>query len=153
MVYQWKVKGLFKANATKCKAELDKIGGKMSNKDIVDFAMANKNSELSKCFVWDIEKAAMRDWLNTAGEIRRSIVIPPLVETEDVEPIRAFEQDKSGAYRDISEAINDNSFKQDILSGIRREIDQMERKAITCKRFFKSPGDFIKAMKAARKAI
>jgi hypothetical protein len=149
MVYCWKLDGIYKADASKCKAEIDSLSD-ASNENIVKLAR-NRRTELHKCFEWNVEKAAMRDWLTTAGEIRRSIII---VSVEDVDIfVRAYERDDSGRYRNVSEALNDESFKQTIVEGVKRDIEILENKAMSCQRFFDNPKEFMKAMETAKRSI
>lgn len=54
---EWKIKGLYKANAEKVYSEIKELGESFSPADVVE-AAKDKNSELHKCFTWDDTVAA-----------------------------------------------------------------------------------------------
>jgi hypothetical protein len=155
MVYQWKKGSCFKANADKCKAEIDSLPEKIP-KNIVNLAR-NRKTELHKCFDWDDTKAAEKWRLNQARILFCSferIEIDPANKQEYFVKVYEKESKKIGApYREVTEAINDEVFRQVIINRIKGEIGCLEREAISYRRFFTSPDLFEKAMKSAKKAI
>lgn len=76
---------------TKVKAELEIIrkrhGGKLSPKDVVEFAR-NKKTALHKCFCWDDSKAAEQYRIEQARRIIQAEVT--LLPSDNVTPIRAY---------------------------------------------------------------
>jgi len=153
MTYKWKVKGVFKANAGKCKKEIDSLSEK-TRENVVKFAR-NRNTELFKCFEWDNKKAAEKYRLEQAGVILRSIIFVTVIEDVEV-PVRAFERgnnESNSAYRNVTESLNDDSFKQVIINRVKRGIDEIESVAINYQRFFNNPKEFKKAINAAKRAI
>jgi tRNA A37 N6-isopentenylltransferase MiaA len=155
MVYQWKKGSCFKANANKCKVEIDTLVNKTA-KNIVNLAR-NRKTELHKCFEWDDTKAAEKWRLNQAQRICCSfevIEIDPVTKKEYF--VKVFEKDsnKHGApYREVTEALNDEVFKKVIVNRVKNEIDALEREAVSYQKYFTNPTGFKKAMKTARKAV
>jgi len=64
MVYRWREGICFKADANKCKAEIDMLP-KKTKENVVRFA-SNSKTELHKCFEWDDTKAAAKYRLEQA---------------------------------------------------------------------------------------
>ena len=153
MVYSWKTGCCFKANADKCKAEIDTLSIK-TRENVVGFAR-NRKTELHKCFEWDDTKAAEKYRLDQAGEVLRSIVFVSVVHDEEIS-VRAYERESmenKSAYRDVAESLTDESFKQVIINRVKRDIDSMENVALSYQHFFDNPKEFKKAMQIAKKAI
>ena len=72
MQAEWKIKGIYKADAQKV---ADEIGeGKVTPQEVLEKAR-DKNSELHKCFEWDDGIAAEKYRLSQAGGILRTLVI------------------------------------------------------------------------------
>ena len=72
---KWKVKGIFKADANKCYAEM------LDLENITPQAVLEKakdeNSELHKCFEWDNDVAAEKYRTIQAGNVIRMLYIEP----------------------------------------------------------------------------
>jgi len=155
MVYQWKKGSCFKANADKCKAEIDSIPYKLPI-NIVNFARDGK-TELHKCFEWNDTKAAEKWRLNQAQRICGSIErIEFDTATKQEYFVKVFEKEsnKHGApYRNVVEAFNDQEFKAVIINRVRNEIEALERETDSYQRFFANPARLKKAMKSAKRAI
>ena len=77
---EWKIKGLFKANAQDVYDEITSIGKEVTPEQIVEKA-SDKNTALHECFEWDNKKAAHKYRLGQAQMIVRNIV--EKVEYED----------------------------------------------------------------------
>lgn len=69
--YSWKVTG-FSANAQKVGEELEDII-EITNKNVLDYAKNNIDSELHKCFEWDDTVAGEKYRLSQANKIISSI--------------------------------------------------------------------------------
>lgn len=69
--YSWKSVG-FNANAQKVGEELERIN-EITNKNVLEYAKDNINSELHKCFEWDDEIASEKYRLIQATKIISSI--------------------------------------------------------------------------------
>ena len=153
MIYKWKDGSCFKADAEKCKAEIDLIAVK-NRENVVAFAQ-NRRTELHKCFEWNDTKAAEKFRLDQAGEVLRSIVFVSVIQNEEV-AIRAYERESTenkSAYRDVLESLSDEIFKQAIINRVKRDIESIENVANSYQRFFNSPKGIKKAMKLAISSI
>ena len=153
MVYKWKDGVCFKADAGKCKAEIDTLQEK--TRDNVVSLAHNRKTELHKCFEWNDVKAAEKHRLDQAGEVLRSIVFVSVIQDEEVS-IRAYERESAenkSAYRDVMESINDESFRQIIINRVKRDIESMKNVANSYQRFFSNPKGFKKAMQIAEQSI
>lgn len=71
---EWKIKGLYKADAETIYNEIMSIGDTVKPSDIVEFAR-NENTALHNLFTWDDSIAAERYREHEAGRIIRNIVI------------------------------------------------------------------------------
>lgn len=50
---KWRVKGIYKADATKCAMEINDIGEEATAEQVLDKARSS-DTELHKCFDWDV---------------------------------------------------------------------------------------------------
>ena len=86
MQAEWKIKGIYKADAQKV---ADEIGdGKVTPQEVLEKAR-DENSELHKCFEWDDSIAAEKYRLQQARQIIINLVYAP--KTEEVQPVRCFQ--------------------------------------------------------------
>lgn len=79
---EWKIKGLYKANAQTIYNEIMSIGETVKPSEVVEFAR-DENTELHNLFTWDDSVAAERYREHEAGCILRNIVIVNKDKTED----------------------------------------------------------------------
>lgn len=79
---EWKIKGLYKANAETIYNEIMSIGETVKPSEVVEFAR-DENTELHNLFTWDDSVAAERYREHEAGCILRNIVIVNKDKTED----------------------------------------------------------------------
>lgn len=86
MVVQWKINGIFKADAEKVYRE---IGSENVTPEEVVEKAKNKKSELHKCFEWDDKVAADQYRLEQAKKIIRFLVTVP--DKEDEAPRRVLQ--------------------------------------------------------------
>lgn len=84
---EWKVKGLFKADAEKCYNEIQEIGDNYSAEDVVEKAK-DESTELHKCFEWDDAEASRKYRIIQARHICGNLVLT-VVESEK-EPPKQF---------------------------------------------------------------
>ena len=84
MVVEWKVKGIFKADAETVYSEITALGDTFTPGMIVE-AAKDENSELHKCFTWD-DTIAAENWRNHQA---RMLVAQLVVraETQDNETV------------------------------------------------------------------
>ena len=86
MKAEWKIKGIYKADAQKV---ADEIGeGKVTPQEVLEKAR-DENSELHKCFEWDDSIAAEKYRLQQARQIIINLVYAP--KTKEEEPVRCFQ--------------------------------------------------------------
>lgn len=81
---EWKVKGLYKADAEAVYSEITALGDSFSPEQIVE-AAKDENSELHKCFTWD-DTVAAENWRKHQARV----LVAQLVvrtETSDNEPV------------------------------------------------------------------
>lgn len=79
---EWKIKGLYKANAETIYNEIMSIGETVRPSDVVELAR-DENTALHSLFTWDDSVAAERYREHEAGCILRNIVIVNKDKTED----------------------------------------------------------------------
>lgn len=98
---EWKVKGLYKADAEKVYSEIKDLGESFSPQDIVN-AATDESSELHKCFTWDDTDAAAKWRKQEARMLVANIVVK--VETSDNEKvnIRVIESTNRNEYKPTS---------------------------------------------------
>lgn len=83
----WKIKGIFKADADKVYAEICTLD-EITPKAILEKAK-NKKSELHKCITWDKDEAALKWQLREARQVIQLLVVSP--REEEAQPIRIFQ--------------------------------------------------------------
>ena len=71
---EWKIKGIYKANAQAVYDEINSIGAEYTPADIVEKAK-DEATELHKCFEWDDRIAANKYRIAQAGNIVRCLVV------------------------------------------------------------------------------
>lgn len=98
---EWKVKGLYKADAEKVYSEIKDLGESFSPQDIVN-AATDESSELHKCFTWSDTEAAAKWRKQEARILVANIVVK--VETSDNEKvnIRVIESTNRNEYKPTS---------------------------------------------------
>ena len=85
MQVEWKIKGIYKADANKVAGEIGP--GKITPEEVLEIAR-NKDSELHKCFEWDDGVAAEKYRLTQARGILLNLYYVP--QKKDSEPVRKF---------------------------------------------------------------
>lgn len=140
--------GFNKAFSAKARAELEKIsaahGGPLTPAQVLEWAAANKRSELHKMFEWDDSAAAEAHRLEQAGRILRvyvKYIVHPRkttqinVRTEARTPVRGFvslscERLPSGntVYRPLEQVMSDPELRAIAVADVLRELLAMKRK-------------------------
>ena len=117
MTAQWRIDGIYKADAQKV---ADEIGeGKVTPQEVLEKAI-DENSELHKCFEWNDSIAAEKYRLQQAGNVLRMLVEQPplrifhITEERNVyQPTKMFLKNEDEYQSLLKRAINElNSFKQ-----------------------------------------
>lgn len=89
MTYKWKAFN-FKGDANKVGKELEGIEqtSELTNVSVLEYAKANKDSELNKCFEWDNTIAGEKYRLRQANDILNNISV--VIKEEPQEITKAF---------------------------------------------------------------
>ena len=116
---------LFKADASKVYAELEKIAEK-TPQNIVDYAQKHPRSELHKCFTWDDTKAA-NEWRKY--EARQVVRLLVFKDDEKDEPtkIRVL-QKASTAYEPVKQIIRDEDEYKKLLERAKAELQSFKER-------------------------
>ena len=90
MAIEWKVKGIYKANAQAVYDEIQQIGDTYTPEQIVEKA-TDESTELHKCFEWDDSAAAHKYRLSQAqGIVRCLVLVNEKVENKELPKVRAI---------------------------------------------------------------
>jgi hypothetical protein len=90
MAIEWKVKGIYKANAQAVYDEIQQIGDTYTPEQIVEKA-TDESTELHKCFEWDDSAAAHKYRLSQAqGIVRCLVLVNEKVEDKELPKVRAI---------------------------------------------------------------
>lgn len=87
MEVEWKINGIFKANAQKVYEEIG--DRKVTPEEVLEQARSDENSELHKCFEWNDSIAAEKYRLTQARQIIQLLVIKP--EKKEEPQVRVFQ--------------------------------------------------------------
>lgn len=104
---QWKIEGIFRADAERCWEEIQMLGDGVTPEKVVEIA-ASEDSELHKCFEWDDTQAARKYRLDQARQVIRNIVYVP--EKPQQAPVRVLSiSSERTVYRPTIELVRDPS--------------------------------------------
>lgn len=118
MAVVWSMK-LFKADAGKVYEELETIKDR-TPQNIVDYAEANPESELYKCFTWDDRKAA-NEWRKyEARQVVRLLVFED-EETNEPTRIRVMQR-ASETYEPVKKIVRDENEYKKLLNRAYAEL-------------------------------
>lgn len=128
---EWKIKGLYKANAEKVYSEIKELGESFSPADVVE-AAKDKNSELHKCFTWDDTVAAEKWRKQEARVLAANLVIK--VETSDKETVnvRVVESTSTG-YSPTAVVVKSKTDYADLLARAKAELQAFKVKYLVVK--------------------
>ena len=127
---EWKIKGLYKADAETVYKEITALGDSFSPADIVE-AARNESSELHKCFEWDDSIAAEK-----YREHQARLVITQLVvraETTDNTPVSVRVISSANAvnsYMPTKMLIRSEPEYADLLERAKRELRAFQQKYV-----------------------
>lgn len=124
---EWRVKGLFKADAQKV---FEEIGdNKFNYKEIIEKAKS-EDSELHKCFEWDNSIAADKYRLSQARMIVQNLVFT--AKDVEVQPLRVFQitQEKN-VYQPTRVFLENKQEYEGLLSRALRELEAFQKKYAT----------------------
>lgn len=128
MQAEWKIKGLFKADAQRV---ADEIGeNSITPEQVLEKARNDENSELHKCFEWNDGIAAEKYRLIQARKIIINLAYVPKEKTD--EPVRCFQitREKS-VYMPTKQFLVNNDEYQDLLKRAKLELESFKRRYAT----------------------
>lgn len=128
----WKIKGIYKADAGECYREIEELGEAVTPEMIVDYAQ-NESTELHKCFEWDDSIAAHKYRVETARRILTLIVVRPDKEEpqeRNFTPQRIYvsNNENKHEYIKINHAVRNDDEYQKLLEAARRDAEAFVRK-------------------------
>lgn len=124
MKVEWKIKGIYKADAQKV---ADEIGdNSITPQEILEKAR-NDKTELHKCFEWDDSIAAEKYRLQQAGDVLRMLVFIP--KEHDKQPVRAFHlTSEKHTYQPTKRFIVQEDEYQNLLKMAMLELEAFKKK-------------------------
>lgn len=124
MQAEWRVKGIYKADAQKV---ADEIGNeKIKPQEMVEKAR-NEQSELHKCFEWNDTIAAEKYRLQQARTVLSMLVFKP--KTEEEQPVRIFSlTTEKSIYQPTKQFLVQADEYQDLLKRALAELEAFKRK-------------------------
>lgn len=127
MQAEWKIKGIYKADAQKV---ADEIGeGKVTPQEVLEKAR-DKNLELHKCFEWDDSVAAEKYRLQQARAIIVNLVYAP--KTKEEEPVRCFQiTTERCTYQPTKQFLVQENEYQSLLARAKAELESFKRRYAT----------------------
>ena len=128
MQAEWKIKGLFKADAQRV---ADEIGeNSITPERVLEKARNDENSELHKCFEWNDGIAAEKYRLIQARKIIINLAYVPKEKTD--ESVRCFQitREKS-VYMPTKQFLVNNDEYQDLLKRAKVELESFKRRYAT----------------------
>lgn len=128
MQAEWKIKGIFKADAQRV---ADEIGeNSITPEQVLEKARNDKNSELHKCFEWNDGIAAEKYRLIQARKIIINLAYVPKEKTD--EPVRCFQitREKS-VYMPTKQFLVNNDEYKDLLKRAKVELESFKRRYAT----------------------
>lgn len=127
MEAEWRVRSIFKADASKV---ADEIGyGKVTPQEVLDKAR-DENTELHKCFEWDDSVAAEKYRLRQASDIIRNLVF--VRKEKKDEPIRCFQiTTEKNTYQPTQMFLVQEDEYQALLKRAKAELESFKRRYAT----------------------
>lgn len=124
MLAEWRVKGIYKADAQKV---ADEIGNdKITPQEMIEKAR-NEQSELHKCFEWNDTVAAEKYRLQQARTVLSMLVFKP--KTEEEQPVRIFSlTTEKSTYQPTKQFLVQADEYQDLLKRALVELEAFKRK-------------------------
>lgn len=124
MQAEWRVKGIYKADAQKV---ADEIGNdKITPQEMIEKAR-NEQSELHKCFEWNDTVAAEKYRLQQARNVLSMLVFKP--KTEEEQPVRIFSlTTEKSTYQPTKQFLVQADEYQDLLKRALAELETFKRK-------------------------
>lgn len=128
---EWKVKGLYKADAEAVYKEITAIGDTFSPEEIVE-AAKDEATELHKCFEWNDSVAAEKYRLHQARMIFTQLIVR--TETSDNTPVAVrviSSASVANVYTPTKMLIKSDAEYADLLERAKRELQAFKQKYAT----------------------
>lgn len=124
----WKIKGIFKADADKVYDEISGLES-ITPQNVLEKAK-NKGSELHKCFEWDDSVAAEKYRLSQARQIIRYLVVTPV--QEEATPVRVFQisSERNTYQKNSFFMVNQNEYRI-LLDRAKAELQAIKKRYAT----------------------
>lgn len=106
--------------------EIAAIGESATAEQIVERAK-DENSELHKCFTWDVNKAAQKCWIQEARNVVGCLVIQREEAKEDEPEVRIFHRVDSG-YKQITHIFRQEDEYKKLLQQALADLQAFKRK-------------------------
>lgn len=123
---EWKIKGLYKANAEKVYSEIKELGESFSPADVVE-AARDKKSELHKCFTWDDTIAAEKWRKQEARVLFANLVVKVETSDEKVVNVRVVESTSDG-YSPTEIVVRSKTDYADLMERAKAELQAFKVK-------------------------
>lgn len=125
---EWKIKGLFKADAEQVYNEITSIGEEVSPQEIVDMA-ADPNTELHKCFTWDDTDAANKWRKQEARMVSCNLVVKYTDKKGNSENLRVLVQAERGrSYTPVTLITRNDDAYAETLRRAKAELSVFKKK-------------------------
>lgn len=124
MKAEWKIKGIYKADAQKV---ADEIGeNSITPQEVLEKAK-DENSELHKCFEWNNDLAAEKYRLQQARAIIINLVYAPKAKEE--QPVRCFQiTAEKSVYQPAKRFLVQENQYQQLLARAKAELESFRRR-------------------------
>lgn len=130
MAIEWKVKGIYKANAQAVYDEIQQIGDTYTPEQIVEKA-TDESTELHKCFEWDDSAAAHKYRLSQAqGIVRCLVMVNEKVEDKELPKVRAIVSTnmRENTYEPVKITIRNVDSYERLKAEALRELEAFRKK-------------------------
>ena len=127
---EWKISGIYKANAGQVFEEIKSIGGAVTPEEVVEKAKDPK-TELHKCFEWDDQKAAHAYRCKQAQSVIQMLVVTGDAHDKQFdEPIRVMVStgQRNREYTPINLAVRNIENYENLLKQAKDELAAFTRK-------------------------
>lgn len=125
--YSWK-NYVFTQDSQKVGEELEELEkvSEITNKNVLEYARKNKDSELHKCFEWDNEKAGEKYRLIQATNVISSISF--VIEEEPIKKQKVYfsvksDEKESRKFKNIKDILEDDEDYKALLNKARKEFE------------------------------
>ena len=146
MAIEWKVKGIYKANAQAVYDEIQQIGDTYTPEQIVEKA-TDESTELHKCFEWDDSAAAHKYRLSQAqGIVRCLVLVNEKVEDKELPKVRAIVSTnmRENTYEPVKITVRNVDSYERLKAEALRELEAFRKKYAVIEKI----GDIIDELEA-----